>query len=106
MEENKKKQEEPKKLSYEELQRTAGDLYQHNQRLLQQIHQMQEALERRDFDYTSFFLSMLFKVMEHPEMYETKFVEWATNNIQSALYAFAAASQKQEENEPAKNEAE
>ena len=105
MEENKQKQEEPKKLSYEELQRMAGDLYQQNQKMLQQIRQMQDALERRDFDYTSFFLSMLFKVMEHPEMYKPEFVDWTAEHIQSALYAFAAASQPQEP-EPKKDETE
>ena len=38
---NKNKQE---KLSYEELQRIAGELSQQNQKMLAQIRQMQEAL--------------------------------------------------------------
>ena len=101
MEEKKKEQ----KLSYEDLQKLAGELSQQNQKMYQQLKQMHEALERRDFDYSSFFLSMLFKVMEHPEMYTDEFVNWSSKQIESALYAFAAAiAPKQEEEKP--NEAE
>lgn len=94
--EDKNKTAQPKKLSYEELQKTAGDLYQQNQKMLQQIRQMQDALERRDFDYSSFFLSMLFKVMEHPEMYDAEFVDWSAKHIQAALTSFAAAIEQPE----------
>lgn len=92
--EEKKKTE---KLSYEDLQKLAGDLSQQNQKMYNQILKMQEALERRDFDYTSFFLSMLFKVMEHPEMYSDDFVTWSSKNIESALTAFAEAASPKEE---------
>ena len=95
MEEN--KQKEQKKLTYEELQRTAGDLYQQNQKMLRQIQQMQEALQNRDFDYTSFILSMLFKVMDHPEMYDTEFVDWARVHIQTAMMSFYAVAENKEE---------
>lgn len=88
--EEKKKQE---KLSYDQLQKTAGDLYQQNQLLLQRLNQMQQALESKDFDYTSFFVSMLFKVMEHPEMYRDEFVKWASEQIESALTAFSKAAE-------------
>lgn len=96
-----KKQE---KLSYEELQKLAGDLSQQNQKMYQQIVQMRDALDRRDFDYSSFFLSMLFKVMEHPEMYSDDFVTWASKHIESALTAFAEAISKTPEEK--KDEAE
>lgn len=99
--EEKKKQE---KLSYEQLQKTAGDLYQQNQQLVHQLNQMQEALENRNFDYTSFFISMLFKVMEHPEMYSDTFVQWASSQIETTLTAFAKASEPAPEEK--KNEAE
>ena len=90
MEENKQKQ---KKLSYEELQKAAGDLYQQNQQLVHQMQQMQAALENKDFDYSSFFVSMLFKVMEHPEMYREEFVKWASDQIESALMSFAKVTE-------------
>lgn len=90
---NKNKQE---RLSYEELQRIAGELSQQNQKMLAQIRQMQEALSNRDFDYTSFFLSMLFNVMEHPEMYSDNFVSWASGKIEDALMAFDKATEQVE----------
>lgn len=89
--EEKKKQE---KLSYEQLQKTAGELYQQNQQLVQRLQQMQAALENRDFDYTSFFVSMLFKVMDHPEMYSDTFVQWASSKIEETLTAFDKAAEQ------------
>lgn len=89
-----KKQE---RLSYEQLQKLAGDLSQQNQKLTQYVRQLQDALNKRDFDYTSFYLSMLFKVMEHPEMYTDKFVKWASENIEDALTTFAEANKAEEE---------
>lgn len=103
MEEKKQKKE---KLSYEDLQKTAGDLYQQNQQLVQRIQQMQAALESRDFDYTSFFVSMLFKVMEHSEMYSDNFVSWAAGKIEGTLLAFDNAIEPKGEEEKKANEAE
>lgn len=93
------------KLSYEKLQQIAGDLSQQNQKMYQRMVQMQQALDSRDFDYTSFFLSMLFKVMEHPEMYKDDFVSWASGRIEDALMTFDKAITKVEEKQP-DNEAE
>ena len=83
--------QQPPRLTYDELKKLAGDLSQQNQQMMGQIRQMRDALERRDFDYTSFFLSMLFKVMEHPEMYKDTFVKWASESIEEALSSFAKA---------------
>lgn len=94
MEEKKQKQE---KLSYEQLQKLAGDLSQQNQLLSMRIQKMEEALQNRDFDYTSFFVSMLFKVMEHPEMYSDEFVSWTAKHIEDTLTAFAKASEPTED---------
>lgn len=100
MEDNKKEKQE--KLSYEQLQQIAGELSQQNQKMLAQIRQMQEALSNRDFDYTSFFLSMLFKVMEHPEMYSDNFVSWASGRIEGALMSFDKAITPAQEKEEKK----
>lgn len=102
--EAKKTEKKQEKLTYEQLQHVAGELSQQNQRLMQQVRQMNEALDRRDFDYSSFFLSMLFKVMDHPEMYDEQFVEWAKDSIQEALSAFSKAITPQEENDGEKDE--
>lgn len=96
----------PKKLSYEELQKVAGDLSMQYQKLQAEYQRAVEALNRRDFDYTSFFLSMLFKVMEHPEMYKDEFVKWCSENIEGALTAFAQSAQKSAAEDKKQNEAE
>ena len=88
-EENKTLAGDQQKLSYEKLKESVSELYATNQRLMRQINQMREALENRDFDYNSFFLSMLFKVIEHPNRYNEKFVRWCTANIEASLTSFA-----------------
>lgn len=104
MEDNKTNKQE--KLSYEKLQQVAGELSQQNQKMYQRMMEMQKALENRDFDYTSFFLSMLFKVMEHPEMYKDDFVSWASGRIEDALTSFDNAISKAAEEKPKGDEAE
>lgn len=89
MEENKKPNHEQKKLSYEELSKAASDLQFQYQKLMTEYRKALDALQDRDFEYTSFFLQMLFKVMDHPEMYKDKFVKWSADNIQGALMTFA-----------------
>ncbi len=96
--EEKKKNGQPEKLSYEDLAKNFGELHLQYQKLVQEYQKAVQALNSRDFDYTSFFLSMLFKVMEHPEMYSEEFVSWAGKHIEDALYAFDNAMKQQPEN--------
>jgi len=91
--EEKKKQE---KLSYEELAKNFSELHLQYQKLVQEYQKAMQALNNRDFDYTSFFLSMLFKVMEHPEMYTDEFVSWTSKHIEDALYSFDKAMNPEE----------
>lgn len=99
--------QQPQRLSYEKLQETAGDLYHSNQKMQEYIHQLQEALEDKGFNYTSFFLSMLFKVVEHAEMYPDDFLKWSIENIVSMLTTFGEElkeSQKAAEPKEAKKD--
>jgi hypothetical protein len=111
-------QENVKKLDYESLRKTCSELAADNRNLSYRVEQMAKALdqankmlENRDFDYTSFMLSMMFKVVEHPEMYSDEFVKWVVANIETSLKTFvdemqaAGEQQKQQENGQ-KNEAE
>lgn len=84
-----KKQNQTKKLSYEELSKAASELHVQYQKLMAEYQKAVQALNSRDFDYTSFYLQMLFKVMEHPEMYTKEFTDWASKNIEGALTSFA-----------------
>ena len=74
-----------KKLTYEELQHAASELHTQYQKLAQEYQKVVAALNNRQFDYMSFLLQMLFKVMEHPEMYTQEFVRWASSNIEDSL---------------------
>ena len=113
MEEKNKKAGQQEKLSYEELSQAASDLHVQYQKLVaeykklgEEYQKAVEALRNRDFDYTSFFLSMLFKVMEHPEMYNDKFVSWCSENIEGALTSFAENTKPKEEEKTDGDEAE
>ena len=103
MEEKKNQQ---KKLSYEELNRAASELHVQYQKLVVEYQKAMEALRNRDFEYTSVFIQMLFKVMEHPEMYKDEFVKWASESIQEAITSFAEnAKPAEEKKEDKKDEA-
>lgn len=108
MEEKKNQAQEPerKKLSYEELSKAASELHIQYQKLVVEYKKAVEALNNREFEYNSFFLTMLFKVMEHPERYTEKFVKWSSENIEAALTGFAEAARlANKEQEEKKDEA-
>lgn len=84
MEEDKK----TKELSYDELKKVASDLHAQNQQMSAYIRKMQAALDDQMFNQSSFFISMLFKVLEHPEMHTEDFVSWAAQKIETALKTF------------------
>ena len=93
------------KLSYEELSKKFGELYAQYQKATEYIQKLQGALNDSTFNQTSFFISMLFKVMEHPEMYNEDFVKWSQENIESALKTFAEAfAEPEKKDEEDKNE--
>jgi len=99
--------QEEQRVSYEQLKDIASNLHVQNQRLAHENEQMRKALENREFDYSSFFLSMLFKVLEHPNRYDDKFIHWCTNRIKSALISFdeaANAAMEEEKKQAESNE--
>lgn len=100
MEEN-KKQEEPKKLTYEELAAKFNDLYVQYQKVTKMYQQVVSM--DRNFEYMSFFLDRLFKVMDHPNRYSEKFVNWCSKNIQDLLIGLDQSISAPAE-EPAKEE--
>lgn len=101
---------EQKKLTYDELNKACADLHQQYQRLTAEYQKAVQALNNRQFDYMSFFLQMLFKVLEHPENYNTEFVQWAAQNVEQSLTSFAEfvgqASVAEKKSETKENEAE
>lgn len=81
MEENKKNKE----LTPEELKQKFGELFAQYQKATEYIQKLEGALNEENFNKTSFCISMLFKVMDHPEQYTPEFVKWAAENIMSAM---------------------
>lgn len=70
------KKEQPKKLSYEELEKVAIQLQQ-------QYMQMKQKMEA--LDATSIRLSFLFKVMDHVEAYPETFILKVSQEIQDII---------------------
>lgn len=97
-------EKQKKELSYEELKKVASDLHMQNQKMSAYIQNMQNALNEQAFNQTSFFVSMLFKVLEHPEMHEQTFVDWAAKKVEEILKSFDEAISGEEEEKA--NEAE
>lgn len=94
------KKPQNQKLTYEQLSRAFSDLNIQYQKVTAEYRKALQALQNREFDYTSFFLQMLFKVMDHPEMYSEDFTKWCSDSIQGALTSFAETvneSKKEEE---------
>lgn len=81
MEENKKNKE----LTPEELKQKFGELFAQYQKATEYIQRLENTLNEQNFNKTSFCISMLFKVMDHPEQYTPEFVKWTAENIQSAM---------------------
>ena len=77
-----------RKLSYEELSKAASDLHVQYQKLMAEYQKAMEALRNKDFEYTSFFLSTLFRVMDKPEAYDVEFTKWCSEQIQEVVTAF------------------
>lgn len=79
------------KLTYDELQQKFGELFAQYQKATNYIQKLEQTLSESTFNQTSFLISMLFKVMDHPEQYKTDFVKWASENIESTLAELANA---------------
>jgi arsenate reductase-like glutaredoxin family protein len=94
MEETKKPNVGQEKMSYDELKKMASDLYADNQKLSRHVEQLTNQLNQ--FDTTSFILSMLFKVMDHPNQYDKPFLAWVKANIQSTLTAMLTPEPEEE----------
>lgn len=97
-----KKQEEPKKLTYEELSTKFNELYIQYQKLTKMYQQAMAAMEDKNFEYLSFLLTSLFKVMDHPNRYPEKFINWVSKNIQDMVIGLNASLTPPEE--PKKDE--
>lgn len=84
-------QERVSPLTREELKANFDELTIQYRKAVDYIQQLREELQKRDFDYSSFYLSMLFKVMESPAMFSQEFVTNCAQEIENALTSFHQA---------------
>ena len=84
-----------KKLSYEELSKRFGELYEDYQRLSRDYRGAVDAL--RNIDSTSFYLNAAFQVMSHPEMYSDSFVNDCSKKIEYIVTKFGENMEPQKE---------
>lgn len=101
-----KMEEEKKQLSYDELKQVASDLHVQYQKAIAHIQKLEAMLDDTRFNQTSFFVSMLFKVLEHPEHHADEFVKWTVETVEAAMKSFGevvagtkGADEKAKENE-------
>ena len=88
MEEKNTKGNAPEKLTYEQLQKVAGELHQENQKMRKYIGELQQALQESDFNATSFAMQMMFRVVDHLEYYSEDFGKYCVDHIEKALKNF------------------
>ena len=94
MEEQKKNEqvsEQPKKLSYEQLQNIAGQLQQQNM-------QLRRALEQSNMENMFKRLDYLFKVVATPHIFSDAFVSMCVTEIEKAI-TIPEASEEEESKE-------
>ena len=75
-----KESENQQRLSYEQLNDICSELYQQNQQMKRQIHQMNIENMFKRLDY-------LFKVIENSGKFDAGFVDMCTEEIQQAMTA-------------------
>lgn len=92
MEEQKNEQvsEQPKKLSYEQLQNIAGQLQQQNM-------QLRRALEQNNLENMFKRLDYLFKVVATPHIFSDEFVAMCVTEIEKAITIPEALEEDKEE---------
>lgn len=93
-------EKKPSKLSYEELAQALTNTQLQCKKLSEAYQQAMMELNARSFDATGFFLTMIFKALEHPDLYTDSFVKWATQAVEGVLISFAADVLKFGKDEP------
>jgi len=98
-------QERVSPLTREELKANFDELSRQYEKAVSYIRQLQEQLKNRDFDYSSFYLSMLFKVIENNTVFSQEFVSKCSEEIEDALTSFHNAMVQPSGEQEAKDEA-
>ena len=77
------KKEETKKISYEDLQKAAGQLYQQNQQLIAKCKQYEEQMQR--LNNVEVRLHYLFEVLDKGSYFDDDFIEVCVNEVKEIM---------------------
>jgi hypothetical protein len=77
------KKEETKKISYEDLQKAAGQLYQQNQQLIAKCKQYEEQMQR--LNNVEVRLHYLFEVLDKGSYFDNDFIDVCVNEIKEIM---------------------
>jgi hypothetical protein len=95
------KKEETKKISYEDLQKAAGQLYQQNQQLIAKCKQYEEQMQR--LNNVEVRLHYLFEVLDKGSYFDNDFIDTCVNEIKEIM---TIKEEPEEENKEEKEDKE
>ena len=93
------KKEETKKISYEDLQKAAGQLYQQNQQLIAKCKQYEEQMQR--LNNVEVRLHYLFEVLDKGSYFDNDFIDICVNEVKEIM---TIKEEPEEENTEGKEE--
>ena len=91
------KKEETKKISYEDLQKAAGQLYQQNQQLIAKCKQYEEQMQR--LNNVEVRLHYLFEVLDKGSYFDDDFIEVCVNEVKEIMTIKEEPEENKEEKE-------
>ena len=95
------KKEETKKISYEDLQKAAGQLYQQNQQLIAKCKHYEEQMQR--VNNIEVRLHYLFEVLDKGSYFDNDFIDACVNEIKEIM---TIKEESEEENKEEKEDKE
>jgi hypothetical protein len=95
------KKEENKKISYEDLQKAAGQLYKQNQQLINKCKQYEEQMQR--LNNIEVRLHYLFEVLDKGSYFDNDFIDICVNEVKEIM---TIKEEPEEENKEEKEDKE
>lgn len=91
------KKEENKKISYEDLQKAAGQLYQQNQQLIAKCKQYEEQMQR--LNNVEVRLHYLFEVLDKGSYFDNDFIDACVNEVKEIMTIKKEPEEEKEDKE-------
>ena len=89
--------EETKKISYEDLQKAAGQLYQQNQQLIAKCKQYEEQMQR--LNNVEVRLHYLFEVLDKGSYFDNDFIDVCVNEVKEIMTIKEENKEEEEDKE-------